>query len=73
MGTTAIIITIAMAVAVLLAIGLNEMRSRHRRSDQKTNVPVVGDILNRTEDIKDEQKTPRLDDFSPNESRGQSR
>jgi hypothetical protein len=73
MGTTAIIITIAMAVVVLLAIGLNEIRSRNRRSDQRTNVPVVGDVLNRKEDIKDEQKTPGLDDFSPNESRGQSR
>ena len=73
MGTTAIIITIIMAVVVLLAIGLNEIRSRNRRSDQKTHVPVVGDVLNRKEDKKDEQKTPGLDDFSPNETRDRSR
>jgi len=73
MGTTAIIITIAMAVIVLLATGLNEIRSRKRRSDQKTNVPVVSDVLNRKQDIKDQQKTSGLDDFSPNEARERSR
>jgi hypothetical protein len=67
MGTTAVIITVAMAVLVLLAVGLNEIRSRNRRSDQRTNVPVVGDILDRKEDRQDEKATPTLNDFSPDE------
>ena len=72
MGTTAVIITIAMAVIVLLGIGLNEIRSRNRRSDQKTKVPIVGDVLNRREDVKDEQRTTDLDDFRPDEARERS-
>ena len=72
MGTTAVIITIAMAVLLLLGIGLNEIRSRNRRSDQKTKVPIVGDVLNRREDVKDEQRTTDLDDFRPDETRERS-
>ena len=72
MGTTAVIITIAMAVIVLLGIGLNEIRSRNRRSDQKTKVPIVGDVLNTREDVKDEQKTTDLDDFRPDKTRERS-
>ena len=72
MGTTAVIITIAMAVIVLLGIGLNEIRSRNRRSNQKTRTPIVSDVLNRKEDIKDEQRTTDLDDFRPDETRGRS-
>jgi hypothetical protein len=61
-----------MAVIVLLGIGLNEIRSRNRRSNQKTRVPIVSDVLDRKEDVKDEQKTTDLDDFRPDATRERS-
>jgi len=65
MGVLAIIITITMAVIVLIAVGYTEFRTGKKRSDQKTDVPVVGDVLNQKQDRKDAQRTMRTDDFNP--------
>ena len=68
MGVLAVIITIIVAVVVLIAVGYTEIRSRNQRTDEKTNVPVVGDALDGKQDVKDAQHTTRLDEFNPQNS-----
>ncbi|MES2730118.1 MAG: hypothetical protein V4714_00145 [Bacteroidota bacterium] len=68
MGTLAVIITIIVAVIGLVAVGYNEFRSRNHDSNQKTDVPIVGEVLNKKQDAKDAQRTSRIDDFNPQNS-----
>ncbi|MBC7920283.1 MAG: hypothetical protein H7Z75_04260 [Ferruginibacter sp.] len=65
MTTLAIIITVAMAVTVLIGVGITELRSRNKPSHRKTNMPEMGNALNKEQDAKDAQRTTRVDDFNP--------
>ena len=54
-----------MAVAVLVGVGITEFRSRNKLSQHKTNMPEMGNALNKEQDAKDAQRTTRVDDFNP--------
>ncbi|MBC7920916.1 MAG: hypothetical protein H7Z75_07460 [Ferruginibacter sp.] len=65
MTTLPIIVTIIMAMAVLIGVGITEFRSRNEPNDRESDVPGMGNALNKKQDAKDAQLTTRVDDFNP--------